>query len=461
MTIQVKVKFLGAAGTVTGSKHLLLTPNLNLLIDCGLFQGVKALRELNWKSLNVDVTRIHVVILTHAHLDHCGYLPLLYKQGFRGSIYMTEPTADLAEIILRDSAKIQEEDAENANRYSYSKHSPALPLYTEEDVINVLPLFKIVEPNQWKVLLPELQFRFRKNGHILGATFVEIDCFGRRLVFSGDVGRGGDGSITLHAPEKPEKADFLFMESTYGNRLHPATNVEDEMAAIINDTVHNNGTLLIPSFAVGRAQELMVLINRIKEQNKIPDIPVYLDTPMGERATQVMQKYSDWHKLNPEECAGMFKNVRHIKTIKETYELIENRQRKIVIAASGMMTGGRVLHYLKDYLGNRHNTILIVGFQSEGTRGRALQDRRHEIKIHGKYYPVKSCVAEIQALSAHADQNELVQWVDKLPPTSVKVFLVHGEPDAANCLRVKLNDVYGWNVQIPKFEEEVILWQVE
>ena len=455
---EVKLRFLGAAGTVTGSKHFLQTPEMNILVDCGLFQGIKPLRLMNWQALPVEINEINIILITHAHLDHVGYLPVLVKAGYKGRILMTAPTADLAEIILKDSAKLQEEDAERSNQGGYSKHKPALPLYNTKDAENTLNLIETHPAEEWIELSKSIKFRYRKNAHILGAAFIEMDCFGKRIVFSGDIGK--KESLTLPAPEKPESADFLLIESTYGNRLHSTEDVGDELSLIINDTIWKKGNLLIPSFAVGRAQEIMVLINRLKEKIQIPDIPVYLDTPMGVSATNIYYKYMDWHKLSEKECEEIHANVKFIKTIDESWDVINDRRPKIVIAASGMITGGRVLNYLTHYLENKHNTILLVGYQAEGTRGRALHEKAHELKIYGKYYPVKAESKEIEGLSAHADQAGLLDWVSEIK-TKPRVFIVHGEPNASDTLRVKFKDALGWDAEVPKLDTEVILFKTD
>ena len=452
----VSIQFLGAAGTVTGSKHLLKTPEQNILIDCGLFQGLKSLRLKNRESLPVDVSDIGLVILTHAHLDHCGYLPLLVKAGYKGKILMTPPTRDLSEIILRDSAKIQEEDAERENRYGISKHKPSLPLYTVKDVEFTLKYFETHNDNEWRKISDNIKFRFIKNGHILGSAFVDMECFGKRIIFSGDIGR--KNAEILNDPSLLEEADFLVMESTYGDRLHPTTSVRDELADIINDTIHSKGNLLIPSFAVGRAQDLMHIINDLKKEIRIPDIPVYMDSPMGADATRVLHKFPDWHKLSKEECDAVCHNISIIRDFHDTQKIVLLKGSKIVIAASGMLTGGRVLEYMKHYVEDKKNTILLVGFQAAGTRGRALKERSNEIKIFGRYYSVKAKVREITSLSAHAYHHEMIEWMKQIKKKPEKIFLVHGEPQAQEVFRVKINDELNIQSVLPKQNEEHILF---
>lgn len=450
MSSQYSLRFLGAAGTVTGSRHLFKTPAAHYLVDCGLFQGLKTLRLQNWEPIPVDFSKLKAVILTHAHLDHCGYLPLLSRLGFRGPVYCTHPTRDLTEIILRDSAKIQEEDAAMANRKGYSKHTPAVPLYTERDVERVLQQFSPVDANQWVALQDGCRFNFKPNGHILGASFVEFEYPEGIIVFSGDIGR--PISPLLGPPVKPTSADFLVMESTYGNKLHPAVDTADELADIIVDTIHDKGNVLIPSFAVGRAQEVMHIINKLKAANRIPDVPVYLDSPMGANATDVFRRYPDWHKLPKKECDALFERVRIISQFEETFDVLESPSTKIVIAASGMLTGGRVLYYLEKYIEHRRNTILFTGYQSEGTRGRSLLQGAHEIKMHGGYYKARAKVMALSSMSGHADQQEMLDWLSEIKEPPKQVFLVHGEETVREAFRLKIETTLGWKVMSPQMQ---------
>ena len=456
MTNIISIKFLGAASTVTGSKHLLKTPDKNILIDCGLFQGIKSLRLKNWEPFPVPVNQIDTVIITHAHLDHCGYIPLLVKSGFNGKILMTPPTRDLVEIILRDSAKIQEEDADRANKFGYSIHTPALPLYTVSDVEKSLELFETYNDKQWVILSPNICFRFLKNGHILGSCFIDMKCFGKKIVFSGDIGRSK--SELMAPPTKIDSADFLLMESTYGNRLHSNENAMDELSDIINTTIHKKGNILIPSFAIGRAQELMHMILQLKKHLHIPDIPVFMDSPMGADATEILSNYPAWHNLSTQDCNALHNNITIIRDWHETEKVISKKGSKIVIAASGMLTGGRVLEYVKHYIENKKNTILLAGYQAEGTRGRALLEGAHELKIHGKYYKVHANVCEISSLSAHADQREMLNWLKQFTKKPEKIFLIHGEPIAQEAFRVKIKDELGIDSIIPTQNEEFTLF---
>lgn len=455
---KVSIQFLGAAGTVTGSKHLVKTPEGDVLVDCGLFQGLKALRARNRELLPVDVAGIQSVLLTHAHLDHCGYLPLLVKQGFKGKIFCTAPTRDLTEIILRDSAKIQEEDAAYANRKGFGKHNPAVPLYTEADVERVLPSLVTTGDGEEVALSPNVRAKFRKNGHILGSAFVELHCYGKRILFSGDLGR--PSSVLLQSPTEPSPAEYIVMESTYGDRLHPASNVLDELADVVIETIRRKGNLLIPSFAVGRAQELMHLLNVLKKTNRIPNVPVYLDSPMGANATAVFKRHAGWHKLSAGQCDYIFENVTIVSDFSDTLKVADTVGSKIIIAASGMLTGGRVLFYLGKYIESTKNTILLTGFQSEGTRGRSLLDGAHELKMHGAYYKVRAHVRSLSSISGHADQNEMLDWLHNLSEPPALVFLVHGENGPRDAFRVKLETMLNWKVCLPDWLEEVELFTV-
>ncbi|MEN3322147.1 MBL fold metallo-hydrolase [Mariniflexile soesokkakense] len=452
MENSVIIKFLGASGTVTGSKFLIKTSEKNILIDCGMFQGLKELRQLNWKDLSINVEEIDIVILTHGHLDHVGYLPRLLKQGFAGKIIGTAPTLAITQVILIDSAKIHEEEAEKANKEKFTKHNPALPFYTVKDVENTLQLFEVEIDNKWIKLSDHISYRFQFNGHIIGATFVEIDINGKRFVFSGDIGRRDD--YLLSDPKRPEWADFLFIESTYGNKLHPKEDVEAKLTELIINTIHENGNLIIPSFAVERLQTLMYILWKLYKTNKIPNIPVFIDSPMGNNVLEIFKRFPKWHKLSDQDYNAMCNHVNIIQSYKETWETIDDKRSKIIVAGSGMVTGGRVLTYLQQLIGERSTTVLLVGFQAEGTRGRQLIDGAHEIRFYGKYYPVHAKIKSIESLSAHADQEDLINWMGVIKNIPEKVFLVHGEPSALDAFKVKINNTYNWNVGIPKLNDE-------
>lgn len=447
----VKVHFLGASGTVTGSKFYLETPELNIMVDCGMFQGLKELRQLNWTALPIDTTKIDIVLLTHGHLDHTGYLPRLVKQGFKGTIIGTDPTMAITRIILLDSAKIHEEEAQQANKEGYSKHHPALPFYSVEEAKKTINLFRFEEKDKWIVLSEHIRFKFKYNGHIIGATFIELEIFEKLFVFSGDIGRQKD--LLLPPPEHPKWADYLFVESTYGNKLHPKEDVEELFISLVKSTINERGNLIIPSFAVERLQSLMYLLWQLYKKNRIPNIPIFIDSPMGNNVLSVFERFPDWHKLSMKEYGAMCNHFNIISSYADTWKTIDDLRPKIVIAGSGMVTGGRVLTYLKQLIDVTSTTILLVGYQAEGTRGRQLLEGNHELKLYGKYYPVKAKIRHLESLSAHADQQELLQWMEDIKNVPEGVFLIHGEPSALDAFRVKIRDVHGWQIHIPKLNE--------
>ncbi len=446
----MKLHFLGGAGTVTGSKYLIETGDKNILVDCGLFQGLKELRLLNWNTLSYSAAKIDIVLLTHGHLDHVGYLPRLVKEGFTGRIFGTAPTLEVAKIILEDSARIQEEDAERANEKGFSKHKPALPLYDTKDVKKTLPLFYSQPLDEWIEIGKEIFCRFKYNGHIIGATFIELKIREKIIVFSGDIGKEQD--LLMYPPQKPEKADIILIESTYGNRLHP-DDAEERLTEIIKNAATKGGTIIIPSFAVERTQMLMYLLWQLKKKGAIPDLPVYMDSPMGTGVLGIFEHNPSWHKLPLEECREMCKDIKLIESIQETYKLVASTQSKIIIAASGMATGGRILTYFVQYLGNASSTILLVGFQAEGTRGRALLEGAKEIKLYGKMFPVKARIENIEGLSSHADQKELIAWLSELKSAPAEIFITHGEHVSSVALKDKIKEIYDWNAAIPKLNQ--------
>ncbi len=451
----MKIKFLGGAGTVTGSKTLVESNGIRILIDCGQFQGIKPLRELNWEPLPILPNTIDFVLLTHGHLDHCGWLPRLVNQGFEGKIYCTSPTAAIAKLILLDSAKIQEEEAERANKKHYSKHEKAEPLYNVIQAEKVFPLFRVLKTNEEVLLDPEISAVFRNAGHIIGACSIELKLEGKTLVFSGDIGR--DDDVLMYPPIKPKEADYVFLESTYGNRIHPDEDVKLLLETYINNTYQINGTVIIPSFAVERAQTIMYLLWQLKIENKIPDISYIIDTPMGISVLDIFMNNRNWHKLSESDCIEMCQMFTLNSDYKETITSIFDKQPKVVIAASGMITGGRVLSYLERYIGLPETTVIIVGYQAEGTRGRKLLEGATEIKIYGKYYPVLAKILEIEGLSAHGDQNDLLNWLSDLKKKPEKVFLVHGENQPADELRIKINEKYGFDCAVPLMGQEIEL----
>jgi len=453
MDKNIFIHFLGAAGTVTGSKYLVEAPEKKFLVDCGLFQGLKQLRLMNWDHLPVDVPTIDFVLLTHGHLDHVGYLPRLIKDGFKGKIYGTAPTLDIAEIILRDSARLQEEEAEQANNEGFSKHHPAKALYTERDVESTLTHFSVVDLNQWIDLGGQVTARFQTNGHIIGSTFIEVHVQGKKFVFSGDVGQEDD--LLLIPPKRPTEADILFVESTYGNRLHPEGDVKERLKTIVLETIARGGSVIIPSFAVERTQVMMYLLWQLRIAGELPDVPLIMDSPMGSRVLGVFEKHKDWHKLPSAEYTAMCEMFQVVENYRETLSLVETKYPKIIIAGSGMVTGGRVLSYLQHYIENPQHTVLLVGYQGEGTRGRQLLEGTHEIKIHGKYYPVKSRIEVLHGLSAHGDQTELLHWMSDIKVAPEHIFVIHGEKQAADTFQVKIKDTFGWGAVVPNMYEIV------
>ncbi len=449
------IKFLGAAGTVTGSKHLLSVDGYNILVDCGMFQGLKELRLLNWMDFPFPPSEIDVILLTHGHLDHVGHLPRLVKQGYKNPIICTEPTADLTEIVLRDSAKLQEEDAEHANKYGYSKHKPAYPLYDTKDVEKTLPLLNPVDADKIYKLNDDISFCYRKNAHIPGAAFIELDVKGKRFVFSGDIGRPHDPMLVER--ELPEKADILLTESTYGDRLHPKEPTENILNRIINKALESHGPIFVSSFAIDRAQDFMYVIWKLVKSGKIPDLPIYLDSPMATQVSKLFLKYPEWLSVEPEVIRNVFARIRFVTSVNETYALATDKSPKIVIASSGMMNGGRILHYLEKQIGNSSATFILPGYQAVGTRGRQLAEGSEEIKLHGKYFKVRAHVEHIHTMSSHADQKELLSWMEKIKNKPEKVYIVHGEPQAADALRLKIQDTYGWDCRIPLFLEKNVV----
>lgn len=443
----MKVHFFGGAGTVTGSKYLVETTKISILIDCGMFQGLKFLRELNREPLSYLPENINFVIITHGHLDHCGWLPVLVRSGFKGKIFCTAPTEEIIKIILLDSAKIQEEEAEKANLEHFSKHKQATPLYTIADAELVFPLLRVIEPNLDVKISDEVYFNFFYASHILGACSVNLVADGKTLVFSGDIGQ--DDDVLLFPPKKPKQADYVFLESTYGNRLHPNTNTLLELETIINNAFNRGGNVVIPSFAVERVQTVMYLLWQLQKEERLPKMPFIIDTPMGIDVIQLFHEFRKWHKLSFEECQEMCQMFTLISDYKETIAAIYDVRPKVVIAASGMITGGRVLSYLERYIGKPETTVLLVGYQAEGTRGRKLLEGAKEIKMYGKYYPVEANVILVEGLSAHGDQMDLLNWLSELENIPQKVFLVHGENEAADELRHQIKEHYNFECMVP------------
>lgn len=442
---------LGGAGTVTGSKHLLTHNGKRILIDCGLFQGLKNLRELNWAPLPIKPSIIDAVVLTHAHLDHSGYLPKLVKDGFRGNIFATDATRDVAELILKDSGYLQEKDAEYANRKGFSKHKPALPLYGIRDAERTLERFSSV-PFGKPVQLPGgATLTFRHAGHILGAATADIHWGGKRIAFSGDLGRYGDP--IMHDPAPVSEADYVVIESTYGNRIHEQGDPTEMLGSVIERTVQRGGTVVIPAFAVGRAQSLLYHLWKLRSSGRLSTIPIYLDSPMAISATDLLHAHRNDHRLSTEDCASVCGIAIYTRDVEASKEITASSFPKVVISASGMATGGRVLHHLKAFAPGRKNTILFSGFQAAGTRGRAMLQGAREIKIHGSWIPVAAEVADLPALSAHADSDELMRWLSGFRHAPVRIFIVHGEAEAAEALRVRIRKDHEWDATVPRQDQ--------
>jgi metallo-beta-lactamase family protein len=445
--------FLGAAGTVTGSKYLLETGGRCVLIDCGLFQGLKQLRLRNWDPFSTDPKRIDAVVLTHAHLDHSGYLPLLARNGFKGSVYCTKATQELCGILLPDSGFLQERDAEYANRHGFSKHKPALPLYTEAEARACLNLFVSKSFDSAFDIAPGLPVKFRRAGHILGAAIVEVALPGATVVFSGDLGR--PNSATMLDPAAIRRADVLIVESTYGNRLHEAVDPEDALAEIISYTSGRGGTVLMPTFAVGRAQTLLHHLYRLKQARRIPDVPVFLDSPMAIDASAIFCDHAGEHRLSTETCNAICAKARYVRDAEASKALDRDAMPKIILAASGMATGGRVLHHLKALAPDPRHTIVFAGFQAAGTRGAAMVAGAPAVKIHGGYVPIRAEVKNLGMLSAHADRDEILAWRSKFEAPPRLTCITHGEPLASDALRLVIEERLGWRVRVPEHLERI------
>lgn len=442
---------LGGAGTVTGSKHLLEHDNGRLLVDCGLFQGPRELRELNWKRFPLDPASIGAVVLTHAHLDHCGYLPRLVREGFDGPIFATPSTIDVARLVLLDSAHLQEKDAEFANRHGFSRHAPALPLYRVEDAEAALRQFRPIEFHQQLDIADGVNLYFRRAGHILGAATAQLQVEEKTLLFSGDLGRYDDPIMV--DPEPVPRADFLVVESTYGDRVHPNIDPGAALKEVIERTVRRGGTVVIPAFAIGRTQSLLYQLWALKSVGKIQLVPIFVDSPMATNATDLMALHMDDHRLAPAICREAFSMATYVRDVESSKALSANRVPKVIISASGMATGGRVLHHIKAFAGDPRNTIIFAGFQTAGTHGRAIVDGVREVKIHGQWIEIKAEVADLTMFSAHADSNELMRWLESYASPPMKTFIVHGEPASSAALRDRVKSSKGWSCSIPVMGE--------
>jgi len=471
------IQFLGAAGTVTGSKHLINTSSdssgrsgFQVLIDCGMFQGPKEWRERNWQDTPIPAREINAVVLTHAHLDHCGWVPRLVKEGFRGPIYATPPTIDLCGILLPDSGHLQEEDAEFYNKQKKSKHTPALPLYTLEEAQASLQYLQAVQFDEVKQLSPELSFRFVHAAHILGSSMAEVvletNGQARRLLFTGDIGRVREhtvapGKVVHSGPTEGESADVVVMESTYGNREHPTDDPGPQLAAVVRQTVQRGGSVIVPAFAVERTQKFLFMLKELMESGQVPKIPVYCDSPMAIKAVEIFLKhseeYSDETKAliarygSPLEWTGF----NFALSPEESKKINDSKLPSIIVSSSGMVTGGRIQHHLMRRLPDPKNTVIFIGFQAPGTRGFTIKSGAPEVKIFGEIVPIRAEVVALEQFSDHADTPELLQWLHTFTSKPTATYLVHGEAAAAAQLRDAMAKDLGWNVQVAKWMEKV------
>jgi metallo-beta-lactamase family protein len=473
------IQFLGAAGTVTGSKHLVNTSSgpggkagFQLLIDCGMFQGAKEWRERNWQPMPIPASGIDAVILTHAHLDHCGWIPRLVREGFRGPIYATPSTIDLCGIILPDSGHLQEEDANFYNRHKKSKHHPALPLYTLAEAEASLQYFQPVQFEEARRLSPEVSFRFVRAAHILGSAMVELELNTngqtRRLLFTGDIGRVRDstlapGKVVRSGPSEGETADVLVMESTYGNRNHPADDPRPKLAEIIRQTVRRGGSVVVPAFAVERTQKFLFILKELMESGQLPRIPVYCDSPMAIKAVEVFLKHEE--ECSDETCRLIRQYGSPLQWPGFTFALTSDESKKInatqfpaiIVSSSGMVTGGRILHHLMQRLPDPKNIVIFIGFQAPGTRGFTIKSGAPEVRIFGETVTIRAQIATLEQFSDHADTPELLEWLHTFPSKPAVTYLVHGEPAASSQLREAMTKELGWNVEVAEWMEKVVV----
>jgi metallo-beta-lactamase family protein len=450
--------FLGAAGTVTGSKHLLDAAGVRLLVDCGLFQGLKELRERNWQPLPIPASDIHAVVLTHAHLDHCGYLPRLVADGFRGRIFCTPGTQDLCSLVLPDSARIQEEDARDANRQGYSKHHPALPLYTTNDAARALMQLQPVGFHRPVPVAPGIEVDFLPAGHLLGSAYARIKCEGKTILFGGDLGRYN--RPVLPDPSPVDAADVLLLESTYGDRLHLPDDEGQRLADIVTETAARGGKLIIPAFAIGRVEEVIYALKKLEDARRIPVLPVYVDSPMAARALQFYTNRTDELDADMTPAAPGIKafattRMTTVTSVQQSVELVASGRPAIVIASSGMATGGRVLHHLAATLPSPKHTVMFVGYQAAGTRGRLLVDGAKQVRIKGREIPVAARIERLDSMSAHADAGEIMKWLDGFKRAPDMTYLVHGEAGALDALRARISTERRWPVQVARHYERV------
>jgi metallo-beta-lactamase family protein len=447
--MSVNITFLGGSGTVTGSKYLVQHEDQTLLVDCGLFQGYKQLRLRNWTPLPVAPNQIQAVLLTHAHLDHSGYLPLMAKEGFTGHVFASKGTRDLCRILLPDSGHIQEEDALYANRHAFSKHAPALPLYTRQNALDALPLIKTVEFGRPFSPIPGWKATLSPAGHILGASSILLEVAGRRILFSGDLGRPDD--LIMSPPELAPQADTVLIESTYGDRTHPKEDVLAELAPALQRVAQRGGVAVVPVFAVGRAQALLHAIHLLKLKGDIPSsLPIFLDSPMAVHTTKLFEDHPGEHRLSRQDTHALTHCATMVNSTDESRALASRHGPMVILSASGMATGGRVLHHLAHYAGNHRNMIILTGYQAPGTRGATLASGAKSVRIHGRDVAVNAEIVQLQSASAHADGNQLLTWLRSMPQAPDQVYVVHGEVGPADTLRSRITHELGWRAVVPE-----------
>lgn len=448
---EVQIRFLGGAGTVTGSRTLLEVGGLRILVDCGLFQGWKTLRLRNWAPFPVDPASIDAVVLTHAHIDHSGYLPLLIRNGFAGPVWSTTATRDLCGVLLPDSGRIHERDAEQANRHGYSRHQPALPLYTGEEGERALDAFRTTDFHAPTEIASGVELTFHRAGHILGAAIAALRVHGTRIVFSGDLGR--PTCPVMPPPDPIREADVLIVESTYGDRRHEHADPEDALASVVSRTIARRGTVLIPAFAVGRTQILLYYLDRLRRSGRIPPVPIVMDSPMAIDATEIFRRNASDHRLDRQRCAEVCGVARLVRTPDESKRLDQSDEPMILISASGMATGGRVLHHLEHMAPDPRNTLLFAGYQAPGTRGDRIVRGETQVRLHGRSVPIRAAVESLDMLSAHADADEILAWLGRFERAPRTTFVNHGEPAAADALRMRIRDELGFPVRVAEHGE--------
>jgi metallo-beta-lactamase family protein len=452
---RASLQFLGATGTVTGSRYLLEADGRRVLVDCGLFQGYKQLRLRNWAEFPVDPASIDAVVLTHAHLDHSGYLPLLVRNGFAGRVHCTSGTRDLCQLLLPDSARLLEEEAGFAARKGYSRHAAPLPLYTERDATQALRHFTPHAFEAEAEVQPGFTVRFHPAGHLLGAAHVSVLVGGQRIHFSGDVGRREDALMNPPAPLPA--CDLLVCESTYGDRLHPDIDAEAELAAVVSRVAARGGVVVIPAFAVGRAQLLLLHLTRLRERRAIPQLPIYLNSPMAADATRLYQRHNREHRITAAECARITSDVHFVNSVEESKALNRRHGPMVIVSASGMATGGRVLHHIEAFGPHERNAIVLGGFQAGGTRGASLAGGARSLRMFGREVPIRAEVVQLRSFSGHADGNELLAWMKTAPAAPACVYVTHGEPGPADVLRGRIEHELGWTARVPDYLERVVV----